>query len=173
MIVTVFGTGSPTKEAYDEAYNLGKLLAKKGHVLKNGGYAGTMEAAAKGCKEENGTSIGVCIDGHEISRDSDAPNKYLTKVIITKSINDRIKELLRTDIIIVLEGKIGTLEELLVAWVESLYKDAKGEKTTPIYIIGEKNKKLLDFLKTNNFIKPEYFKHVTYINSINELDFIK
>ncbi|HIH14351.1 MAG TPA: LOG family protein [Candidatus Nanoarchaeia archaeon] len=173
MIVTIFGTGSPTKEGYAEAYNLGRILAKKGHTIKNGGYAGTMEASAKGCSEENGRAIGVCIEGHEISGDSDTPNKYLTQVIITKSIGERIEELLRTEVIIVLEGKIGTLEELFVAWVESLYKEAKGEKTTPIYIVGEKNRKLLNFLKTNNFIKPMYFKHVNYINSINELDFIK
>jgi len=168
MIITVFGTGSPTKEGYKEAYELGKKIAKAGHILKNGGYGGTMEAAAKGATENGGKAIGVCIKGHAIAY-AKKPNDFLSEVIIKENLTERVNELLKNDILIVLEGKIGTLEELFKAWVE-IYSKGKGK----IYLVGKKNKKLLDFLIKENFInKDEHLKFIEYVDTIDDLEFLK
>ena len=47
-IITVFGSSRTRKntKAYEEAYQLGKLIAEAGFVLCNGGYGGTMTASS-------------------------------------------------------------------------------------------------------------------------------
>jgi len=168
MIITVFGTGSPTEQGYKEAYELGKKIAKARHILKNGGYGGTMEASAKGCTESEGKVIGICVEGHSFATEG-KPNDFLTEVILKKNINERITELLRADYIIVLPGKLGTLEEFFRIWNE-MYVNRTGK----VYLVGEKNKKLLEFLKENDFISNEkYFEHIHYVDCIENLEFLK
>jgi len=166
MIITVFGTGSPTEEEYQEAYLLGEKIAKSGHSIKNGGYCGVMEASAKGCTENGGKAIGVCIKGHSIAYER-KPNDFLTEVIIKDNLTERLIELLNTDMLVVMPGKIGTLEELFKAWVEA-YANGKGK----IYLVGEKNRKLIKFLLENNFIsKKEHCPFIEIVDSINDLKF--
>ena len=65
MNITVFGGAQPKEgsEAYEEARELGKLLAERGHAVLTGGYMGTMEAVSRGAHEVGGHVIGVtCID---------------------------------------------------------------------------------------------------------------
>jgi len=168
MIITVFGTGSPTEEGYKEAYELGRKIASAGHILKNGGYAGIMKASAKGCTENGGKAIGVCIKGHSIATEG-KPNEFLSEVIIKENLTQRVEELLKADCIIVLPGKIGTLEELFKAWNE-VYIAGGGE----MYLVGEKNKRLLNFLVENDFVNnEEYLHHIKQVDGINDLDFLK
>ena len=51
--VTIFGSSLPGPEsaAYAEARRLGQLLAESGFQVANGGYAGLMEASARGARE--------------------------------------------------------------------------------------------------------------------------
>ena len=46
MNITVFGGAQPKEgtPAYEEARELGALLAQSGHAVLTGGYMGTMEA---------------------------------------------------------------------------------------------------------------------------------
>ncbi|MFZ9011930.1 MAG: hypothetical protein ACO20W_08580, partial [Anaerohalosphaeraceae bacterium] len=48
--VTVFGTSKaqPEEAVFQMAETLGRLLAKNGFTIANGGYGGTMLAGAKG-----------------------------------------------------------------------------------------------------------------------------
>ncbi|MFN8411896.1 MAG: hypothetical protein U0Z26_05870 [Anaerolineales bacterium] len=65
MNVTVLGGAQPKEgtAAYEEARELGKLLAEQGHAVLTGGYMGTMEAVSRGASEAGGHVIGVtCID---------------------------------------------------------------------------------------------------------------
>ena len=59
--ITIFGTGRAKLggTAYTLAYSTGKLLAHAGFTIANGGYGGTMLAAAKGAAEAGGNIIGV------------------------------------------------------------------------------------------------------------------
>ena len=62
--ITVFGSarvheGSP---AYDQAREIGRLLAMEGYAVITGGGPGVMEAANRGCQEGGGLSIGCNIE---------------------------------------------------------------------------------------------------------------
>ena len=57
--ISVIGSSEATKEEYEIAYELGKLLARKGYVVVCGGRTGVMEAVCKGAKEEGGLTIGI------------------------------------------------------------------------------------------------------------------
>jgi len=45
--------------AIDEAYNLGKLLAREKYTVLTGGLGGIMEAVCRGVYENHGNSIGI------------------------------------------------------------------------------------------------------------------
>ena len=56
MNITIFGGSLPQtgSKGYQEAYNLGQLLAQAGHSVITGGYIGTMEAVSRGAAEAGG-----------------------------------------------------------------------------------------------------------------------
>jgi len=60
-IITIFGIGRVKlqQKAYKVAFDLGSLLAEAGFVIANGGYGGTMLAAAEGAGGAGGNVIGV------------------------------------------------------------------------------------------------------------------
>ncbi len=130
--IAVFGGSriQPDSPEYDEAYTLGKLLAGAGFTLVNGGYQGTMEASARGAKENGGRVIGV------LSNEFDglSPNAYLDETIRHEDLFARIREMhTRADGFIVLKGSMGTLAELALVW--NLAKvDLKKRK--PIILLG-------------------------------------
>ena len=168
MIITVFGASKPDKETYDLSYELGKLIALNGYTLKNGGTTGTMESSAKGCVENNGTVIGAILNDSK-NKNLEQANKYCTKVIKLETYPSRVTELLNCDRIIVLPGQIGTLNELFVAWI----KEIINYNGKPIIIMGKRNKKLLDFLLENKFIKEdEHLPFIKYVETLDEIDFL-
>ena len=113
MQVTVIGDSNTNEKNYKIAYELGKILAKEGIIVINGGRGGIMEAICKGVKEMNG--ISVCILPSEDKREA---NKYCSIVIPTgigfarNSIN-----VLAGDGVIAIGGRAGTLSELAFAWI--------------------------------------------------------
>ena len=61
--VSVFGSGAGGEADLDQARRLGAALARAGYAVLNGGYGGTMEAAALGARDAGGWAIGVtCAD---------------------------------------------------------------------------------------------------------------
>jgi len=75
-IVTVFGSSRPKAgdAEYEEARELGNLLAKRGFAVCTGGFGGVMEGVSRGAKEGGGKTYGVtaeffqapgeCLGGH-------------------------------------------------------------------------------------------------------------
>lgn len=131
-VIAVFG-GSRSPESspeYAEAYTVGKLLAQTGFVVMNGGYAGTMEASARGARENGGRAIGV-LSGEFTNLDA---NPYLDETMLLDDLFARIREMQqRADGFIVLKGSMGTLAELALVW--NLAKiDVKHRK--PIILLG-------------------------------------
>ena len=61
--VTVFGSARtrPDSKYYNEAFELGKMLAQENYTTITGGGPGIMEAANKGAYENNGQSLGLNI----------------------------------------------------------------------------------------------------------------
>lgn len=114
-IVTIFGSSSPPplSDAYQLAFELGKLIAARGWCVCNGGYGGTMEASAKGAASVGGHTIGVTL-----SRLRPGPaNPYIKQEVPTFDLFSRLNTLLRLGkAYVVLPGGTGTLLELSAAW---------------------------------------------------------
>jgi uncharacterized protein (TIGR00730 family) len=131
-IVAVFGGSRPLADSpeYAEAYTVGKLLAQRGFIVMNGGYAGTMEASARGARENGGRTIGVLASEFERL----APNPYLDETTNALDLFSRIREMhQRAHGFIVLKGSMGTLAELALVW--NLAKI--GNHNKPIVLLGE------------------------------------
>ncbi|HUU14051.1 MAG TPA: LOG family protein [Terriglobia bacterium] len=119
--VTVFGSSLPREgsTAYGEARRLGELLAKRGFAVANGGYAGLMEATARGAREAGGHTLGVTCAIWPA-----AANPWIVEEVRTQSFLERLTTLIeRGDAYIVLPGGTGTLAELAVVW-EMMNKSA-------------------------------------------------
>ena len=118
MKVTVFGSAHPQPgdNGYIQAYQLGKLLAEKGHIVVNGGYVGTMEAVSRGSAEAGGHVIGVTCDDIEKYRNG-KPNQWVHEIKHNKDLIGRISGLIKNcDAAIALPGGVGTLAEISLTW---------------------------------------------------------
>jgi uncharacterized protein (TIGR00730 family) len=114
-VVTIFGTSrvKDGDKVFELAYELGRLCAEAGFTIANGGYGGTMLAAAKGAKQAGGKSIGVTCSAFGRK----GPNEFITKTIVTENLTARVAKLIEIgDAYAVLPGGTGTLLELAEIW---------------------------------------------------------
>lgn len=135
-IVTVFGSSQPTPPDpdYDVAYELGRALARAGWTLCNGGYGGTMEAAARGAVEAGGHTIGVTLASFSARRGG--ANPYIRQEVPTFDLLSRLNTLLRLGrAYVALPGGTGTLLELAAAW-EMLAKGLLPPRR-PLILLGQ------------------------------------
>ena len=110
---------------------MGKFLAQSGFTLANGGYGGTMLAAAKGAALANGTVIGVTCTAFKRGK----ANEYVTEEISTSCLNERLAKLIELgDAYLVLPGGTGTLLELADVWEHKNKGFANADK--PIILVG-------------------------------------
>jgi len=106
--IGVIGESQATKENYENAYEVGKLLASSGAALVCGGLSGVMEAACKGAKDAGGLTIGIIP-----SLDKSSANPYVDIVIPTGMGYARNVIVVRSaDAIIAIGGRFGTLTEI-------------------------------------------------------------
>jgi uncharacterized protein (TIGR00730 family) len=154
-VVTIFGTGRarPGDAAYMLAYQTGKLLAQAGFTIANGGYGGTMLAAAKGADEAGGEIIGVTCSAFKGSR----ANEYVTREIVTRSLDERLDTLIKLGQgYVVLPGGTGTLLELAKVWELKNKGFLKADR--PIILVGEFWKPLVDLVVTDDPGSRRYVK---------------
>jgi uncharacterized protein (TIGR00730 family) len=132
-VITIFGSSAPKRGdvQYETAAELGKLLAEKGFAVKNGGYAGTMEAASRGAAGEGGEAIGVLLSKSGWGKG----NKYLTERLYALSLPERIEKLIKdSEGFIILPGGTGTLAEISLL-VEMIHKGMI--KRVPVVFLGD------------------------------------
>jgi len=113
--VTIFGSSRPNPgdEQYRLAQELGRALAERGWTICNGGYGGTMEAAARGAKQAGGKTIGVTCKVFSRS----GPNAYIDREEVTSTLMQRLQRLIDLgDAYVILPGGTGTLVELAIVW---------------------------------------------------------
>lgn len=154
-VITIFGTGraEPGDLAYNLAYTVGKLLAQADFTIANGGYGGTMLAAARGAAEAGGETIGVTCSAFKGS----TANEYISSEIITKSLDERLDTLIKLgQAYIVLPGGTGTLLELAKVW--ELKNKGFLEMKKPIILIGKFWKPLVDLVVTDDPDSSRYVK---------------
>lgn len=134
-IITVFGSSTPDaiSDDYQIALELGRAIAAEGWTLCNGGYGGTMEAAAKGATEAGGHTIGVTCAA--FGRRG-GPNAYIQQEIPTFDLLSRLNTLMRLGTAyVVLPGGTGTLLELALIWETLNKKVLRGRG--PIVLLGD------------------------------------
>ena len=152
-IITIFGTGKARAgdATYQLAYEVGKLLAEAGFTVANGGYGGTMLAAAKGAVEADGEVIGVTCSAFKNSK----ANKYVTREIVTPTLDERLDTLIKLgQAYVVLPGGTGTLLELAKVWELKNKGFLKTDK--PIILLGGFWKPLVDLVATDDPESSQY-----------------
>ena len=109
--VAVVGSGAADGELYEQAREVGRLVAERGGIVVCGGLSGVMEAAARGATEVGGTAIGILPD-----EDRRRANEYLTYSIATGTGHARnLGVVCSGDVIIAIGGEYGTLSEIGLA----------------------------------------------------------
>ncbi|MHC1605143.1 MAG: TIGR00725 family protein [Candidatus Methanofastidiosia archaeon] len=112
MQVSVIGSGGQVPEHfYKMARQLGKMLARDGHVVVCGGKGGIMEAVSKGVFEEGGIVVGILAENERGSG-----NRYLSAEVATGLGEMRNAIVVSSgDVIVAFPGAFGTLSELSFA----------------------------------------------------------
>lgn len=132
-VITIFGTSRAKAGdvVYDEAVELGRQLGRAGFAIANGGYGGTMQAAASGAAEAGGVVYGITCNAFKKAR----ANEFVSQEIKTDSLQARLNKLIEIgDAYVVLQGGTGTLLELAEVWELKNKKFMKADK--PIILLG-------------------------------------
>ncbi|MFC1676408.1 LOG family protein [Planctomycetota bacterium] len=144
--ISIFGTSRAGvgDAVYQLAYDVGSVLAHSGFVIANGGYGGTMLAAAKGAFDNGGEVVGVTCSAFS----SDA-NKYVSSEIKTGCLTERLDKLIELgDGYVVLPGGTGTLLELAKVW--ELKNKGFLKKDKPIILVGGFWKSLIELIEIDD-----------------------
>ncbi len=118
MKISIFGGSQPQpgSPAYEQAVELGRLLAEKRHIVLTGGYIGTMEAVSRGAAEAGGHVIGVTCTEIENWRSIGA-NQWVKEEWKRESLMERLEALIsHCDAALALPGGPGTLTEISLMW---------------------------------------------------------
>jgi len=145
-VVTIFGTAraEPGDTAYELAEDIGRLLAESGFTIANGGYGGTMLAAAKGAAGSGGETIGVTCTAFGRG----GANSYVSREVVTETLDERLQMLVKLGAgFVVLPGGTGTLLELAMVWELKNKRFMDGRK--PIILAGDFWNSLVDLIATD------------------------
>jgi uncharacterized protein (TIGR00730 family) len=151
--ITIFGSSAAKENSpqWQIAYELGRELGRAGFNIANGGYAGTMRAAAKGAKEAGVKTIGITTAEFADSK----ANEFIDEECRAAKWHERFYELVsRGDGFAVLDGGTGTLVELMVVWEMANKKFHR----KPIVILGEEARASVEAFKLNPEVRmPQDF----------------
>jgi len=162
-IITVFGSSypKPGEREYDNAYELGKLLAKEGFGICSGGMQGIMDAVSKGAIEEGKPVIGITMKIF-----NSIATKHLTSEIKCDTLFERIDNLLMYgDGYIILPGGTGTLLELSAVW-ELINKNIIKEK--PIVCLGNFWENIVGPVEERLFLEKKKTGLIKCVNTVEE-----
>lgn len=107
----MIGAGDATGELYEQAREVGRLVAERGGLVVCGGLGGIMEAAARGATEAGGVAIGVLPD-----EDRQRANEYLSYCVATGIGQARnLAVVCSGDAVVAVGGGYGTLSEIGLA----------------------------------------------------------
>ncbi len=122
-LIGVIGGRDCSAEIYNLAFEVGQLIAQNGYGLVCGGMGGVMEAAAKGCRQEGGLTVGILP-----TDSSSSANPYIEIAIPTGiGIARNLMVVLAAEGLIAIDGKYGTLSE--IAYALQLQKPIIGLKS--------------------------------------------
>lgn len=164
--ISVFGGSRVQRHhhVWQEARDMGRLLAEAGLAVANGGYGGMMEAVSQGAYEVGGHVVGVTCEVFK-KRRVDA-NGFLTSEVETATMYERLQRLVELgDGYLTLRGSVGTLSELMLVWslltVGSL-------KPGPLILLGEDYGRMLDALQQMTGVGRKELRRVQVASSPQE-----
>ena len=166
-VISVFGSHAPKpgSRLYEMARELGGLLAEAGFTVASGGYEGTMAGVSQGAAEAGGHTIGVTSSVVKASRDVSL-NRWIGKEVQYESLQDRLYHLVtKNDGMVVLEGGIGTLSELSLAW--SLLQVREIDER-PLILLGQLWKDTLPVFIREEYVSEEITRLITMVDSPSE-----
>jgi uncharacterized protein (TIGR00725 family) len=109
--VAVCGASEATPSQLEAAREVGRLLARSGAVVLNGGFGGVMGAASEGAASEGGTVVGILPD-----TDRAGANPHLTLALATGLGQARNAVIVTAaDSVIAIGHGWGTLSEIALA----------------------------------------------------------
>ena len=174
MNIVIYGAANDLieKTFIEAGEEFGKQMAQKNYGLVFGGMStGMMGAVARGIStNKNSTMLSIIPEALKI-RDHEIIYKESTKIIYTKTLNER-KQLLAdsADAIVVMPGGIGTYDEFF----EALDSKRMGYHEKPIIIYNingyyNKLQEFIDFTIENKFAKPDCKDSYAILNTSDEI----
>lgn len=153
---------------FEEAKELGEIIAGKGYTLVYGGAeVGLMGTLAKSVHANGGEVVGVIPSK---LKDKEVAYVKADELVVTKDMRDR-KTIMeeRSDAFIALPGGFGTLEEIFEIMTLRMLK----YHSKPIIIVNSNNFydlliKLLDYIISEQFAKPTSTQHYKIVANPEE-----
>jgi uncharacterized protein (TIGR00730 family) len=155
-VVSVFGSSQVQRgsRAYEEAQQVGALLAQEGLTVCSGGYGGVMEAVSRGAKDAGGAVIGVTTSLFG----SRTANPWVDEEIRTTTFLERLRTIIEVGQgYLALKGGIGTLTEISTVW--SLLQ-TRSIPPRPFVLLSDPWRGLLDFCTDELIIRQRDFAYV-------------
>ena len=163
--ITVFGSAQPEPDspAYEQARELGRLLARADFAVINGGYTGTMSGVSQGAVDAGGTATGITCALFDGSRPQGNP--FLSAAIHTPDLLARLRQLVdRGDGYAVLGGGVGTLLELFLVW--NLL--AIGVFSRPCVLVGAHWRQVLAALVGETQVGPRHTAMLHVVDTVED-----
>jgi uncharacterized protein (TIGR00730 family) len=117
VVVAVVGSARVSRDApeWQEAYEVGALLAASGWGIMTGGYSGLMGAAAEGARSRGGSARGLPMTAWAQL----TPDPAHDDLAWCATYGERLDHIARADVLVALPGGVGTLSEWAVAWASA------------------------------------------------------
>ena len=106
--IAVIGGSRPGRQAVDEAFEVGRLIARAGAVVVCGGLGGVMEAASRGAWEEGGLVVGILPGASPADANPWVDVPIATGLGYTRN----ALVVMNADAVIAVDGEYGTLSEI-------------------------------------------------------------
>ncbi len=162
-IVTIFGGSrcSEKSEEYQQAKQVGAMLAEAGFTICTGGYLGVMEAASRGAREKGGRVFGIVMNQFKSE-----PNRYLTDKVATDHFYDRLQNLITRSVgFIALRGGMGTVTEISLVW-NKLQTGVLAKR--PMILLGDCWKDVVQAWENNLVVSKSDLSYLDFASSAEE-----
>ena len=148
-IVAVYGSARIGSDdpRFAAARALGGALAQAGLTVATGGYQGVMAAISRGAHDAGGEVIGYTVS----SWDGLPANEWVTREVDSADLFERLRLFSKADLMIALDGGIGTLTEVAVSW--NLLQ--VGSSAQPLLMVGDEWVELVDFVARRLVVAKE------------------
>jgi uncharacterized protein (TIGR00730 family) len=169
-IVTVFGGNAVETDnaGYQEAYELGQLLAQAGYTVATGGYYGTMEATSRGAKEAE-VRTHTRVIGVTTARFDDrlGPNQWVDEEIKFPTLFQRLQYLVTfSDALVALRGGVGTLSEVALSW--SLMQVAEMPRK-PLVLVGPHWRQIMETFHRESTVKERDWALLSFADNVSQV----